>query len=179
MIVADEEAGNYKIVAWNDVTQALSLAKGESSSPPAAHAVARTVQPKVETEPTDSYGDSADDPAIWVDRRDPSRSVVIGTDKKLGLNVYDLKGKRLQVVPDGRMNNVDLREGFIDGAFARAKKGAPASAPPSMARGPRSWQWQTALVFLSPSTSAVLRPTKSRWSKRPSMPVSRPPSPNG
>ena len=73
----------------------------------------------------------------------------------------------------------DLREGFIDGAFARAKKGAPASAPPSMARGPRSWQWQTALVFLSPSTSAVLRPTKSRWSKRPSTPVSRPPSPNG
>jgi 3-phytase len=113
LIVADEGAGNYKIVAWNDIAQALSLAKGESSSPPAAHGVARTVQPKVETEPADSYGDSADDPAIWVDRRDPSRSVVIGTDKKLGLNVYDLKGKRLQVVPDGRMNNVDLREGFM------------------------------------------------------------------
>ncbi len=56
------------------------------------------MQPKVETEPADSYGDAADDPAIWVDRRDPSRSVVIATDKKLGLNVYDLKGKRLQVV---------------------------------------------------------------------------------
>ena len=113
LIVADEEAGNYKIVAWNDVALALSLAKGDSSAPPAAHREAHTVQPKVETEPADSYGDSADDAAIWVDRRDPSRSVVIGTDKKLGLNVYDLKGKRLQVVADGRMNNVDLREGFM------------------------------------------------------------------
>lgn len=114
LIVADEDAGNYKIVAWNDVAQALSL---QPTSPEAAqdapHRAARTVQPKVETEPTDSYGDAADDPAIWVDRRDPSRSVVIGTDKKLGLNVYDLKGKRLQVLPDGRMNNVDLREGFM------------------------------------------------------------------
>ena len=113
LIVADEEAGNYKIVAWNDVAQALSLAKGTAAPPRAPHSVARTVQPKVETEPADSYGDAADDPAIWVDRRDASRSVVIATDKKLGLNVYDLKGKRLQVVPDGRMNNVDLREGFM------------------------------------------------------------------
>jgi 3-phytase len=114
LIVADEGAGNYKIVAWNDVAQALSLqpAAAEAAQEP-PHRATRTVQPKVETEPTDSYGDAADDPAIWVDRRDPSRSVVIGTDKKLGLNVYDLKGKRLQVLPDGRMNNVDLREGFM------------------------------------------------------------------
>jgi 3-phytase len=76
------------------------------------------VEPRVETEPADSYGDAADDPAIWVDERDPSRSVVIATDKKLGLNVYDLQGKRLQVVPDGRMNNVDLREGFMLGGKA-------------------------------------------------------------
>jgi 3-phytase len=71
------------------------------------------VKPAVETVPADSYGDAADDPAIWVDRKNPARSVIIGTDKKLGLNVYDLDGKRLQVVPDGRMNNVDLREGFM------------------------------------------------------------------
>ena len=113
LIVADEDAGNYKIVAWNDVAQALSLSQGAASPPPTQHKAARTVQPTAETEPADSYGDAADDPVIWVDRRDPTRSVVIGTDKKLGLNVYDLKGKRLQVVPDGRMNNVDLREGFM------------------------------------------------------------------
>jgi 3-phytase len=113
LIVADEEAGNYKVVAWHDVVQALSLAKADAAAAPAPRKAARIVQPQVETEPADSYGDAADDPAIWVDKRDPSRSVVIGTDKKLGLNVYDLSGKRLQVVADGRMNNVDLREGFM------------------------------------------------------------------
>jgi len=118
LIVADEDAGNYKIVEWNAIAQALALPKSADTPPPALGKAARTVEPRVETEPADSYGDAADDPAIWVDKRDPSRSVVIGTDKKLGLNVYDLKGKRLQVVPDGRMNNVDLREGFMLGGKA-------------------------------------------------------------
>ena len=74
---------------------------------------------------------------------------------------------------------LDLSEGFIDGTFAGAKKGAPASARPSGARGPRSWQWQTALVFLSPSASQALRPTKSPWSTPHSRRVLRPPLPSG
>ena len=117
LIVADEDAGNYKFVAWNDIAQALRLRQSAAAATASSKA-ALTVQPRVETEPADSYGDAADDPAIWVDKRDPARSVVIGTDKKLGLNVYDLKGKRLQVVPDGRMNNVDLRDGFMLGGKA-------------------------------------------------------------
>jgi 3-phytase len=114
LIVADEGTGNYKLIAWQDIAQALNLPtdSGPSQAPPKKPAIARIVEPLVETEPADSFGDAADDPAIWVDKRNPSRSVVIGTDKKLGLNVYDLKGKRLQTVGDGRMNNVDLREGF-------------------------------------------------------------------
>lgn len=112
LIVADEDSGDYKLVAWNDIAQALKLASPTTPAEKAPGAV-RVVKPRVETVPADSYGDAADDPAIWVDERNPSRSVVIGTDKKLGLNVYDLEGKRLQVVPDGRMNNVDLREGFL------------------------------------------------------------------
>lgn len=116
LIAADEDAGNYKVIGWSEVAQALALSKpAAAAAPAAARKSARTVEPRVETEPVDSYGDAADDPAIWVDKRDPSRSVVIGTDKKLGLNVYDLKGKRLQVLADGRMNNVDLREGFMLG----------------------------------------------------------------
>jgi len=67
---------------------------------------------------------------------------------------------------------LDVSEAFIDGAFAGAKKGAPASGRPNAARGPRSWQWQTALVFLSPSALPALPPTKSRWSNRRSTPVS-------
>jgi 3-phytase len=115
LFVADEESGNYKLVAWSDVAQTLALQKPAAATAVATRKSAPTVKPRAETEPADSYGDAADDPAIWVDKRDPSRSVVIATDKKLGLNVYDLKGKRLQVVPDGRMNNVDLREGFMLG----------------------------------------------------------------
>lgn len=61
---------------------------------------------------------------------------------------------------------LDLSEAFIDGTFAGAKKGAAALGKPSGARGPRSWQWQTALVFRSPLASRALRRTKSRWSTR-------------
>ena len=73
---------------------------------------------------------------------------------------------------------LDVSEAFIDGTFAGAKKGAAASGKPSGARGPRSWQWQTALVFLSPSASQALRPTRSRWSTRRSIDSSAPPSPS-
>jgi 3-phytase len=113
VIIADEDAGNYKILSWSDVSRTLSLPADASVGGSPAPSAARTVKPAVETVPADSYGDAADDPAIWVDRNNAARSVIIGTDKKLGLNVYDLAGKRLQVVPDGRMNNVDLRDGFM------------------------------------------------------------------
>ncbi|MGH8179047.1 MAG: phytase [Steroidobacter sp.] len=112
-IVADEEAGDYKLVSLGDIASKLGLAAKDPANPASPPKLAaRTVQPLAETEPVASYGDAADDPAIWVDAKDPSRSVVIGTDKKLGLNVYDLTGKRLQTAADGRMNNVDLRDGF-------------------------------------------------------------------
>jgi transposase len=54
----------------------------------------------------------------------------------------------------------DLKEAFIDGTFAPAKRGALASARPSVARGLRSWQWQTALVFLSPCARKALHRTR-------------------
>jgi 3-phytase len=56
--------------------------------------------------------DAADDPEIWVDPSNPARGVIIGTDKKAGLYVYDLAGKQLQYLPGGMPNNVDLRDGF-------------------------------------------------------------------
>lgn len=76
---------------------------------------AKPVFASVETEPVASLNDAADDPAIWVHPTDPSRSLIIGTDKKNGLEVYDLTGKRVQRLADGRMNNVDLRYGFVLG----------------------------------------------------------------
>ena len=81
-------------------------------------------------------------------------------------------------VKDGRLQKVletlaqdllergklDLSETFIDGTFVSAKKGASKWERPSGARVRNSWQWQTALVFLSPSTQNLLRPTKSSLS---------------
>ncbi len=62
---------------------------------------------------------------------------------------------------------LDLAECFIDGTFVGAKKGAAPSAKLSAARVRSSWQWQTALVFLSPFTQRVLRRMKSPLSKLP------------
>ncbi len=76
-----------------------------------------------------------------------------------------------QWVKDGRLRKVlemlaedlhqrgglDLSECFIDGTFIVAKKGASELERPSGAKARSSWQWQTALVFLSPSTRVLLR----------------------
>ncbi len=67
---------------------------------------------RVQTEPVPSFGDAADDPAIWVNAGDPGNSRILGTDKKGGLLVYDLAGKQLQDLRIGRVNNVDVRTGF-------------------------------------------------------------------
>lgn len=80
-----------------------------SAAPVSAAAVTATV----ETEPVPSGGDAADDPAIWINPADPGQSTVIGTNKLGGLAVYDLTGKQLQYLPDGKFNNVDIRQGFM------------------------------------------------------------------
>ncbi len=72
------------------------------------------VTPVVETDVAPSTGDAADDPAIWIHPQDPADSLVLGTDKNGGLMVMDLAGKLIQFLPDGRLNNVDVRSGFSD-----------------------------------------------------------------
>jgi len=56
--------------------------------------------------------------------------------------------------------DLDLSECFVDGTFVIAKKGALGWEKPSGAKVRRSWQWQTALVFLSPYPLEVLRRMK-------------------
>lgn len=89
---------------------AILLLSACAIQPP--RAPAPTVLASAETDPVPGYGDAADDPAIWVNREDPADSLVIGTDKKRGLNVYRLDGSLHQSLQIGRMNNVDLRDGF-------------------------------------------------------------------
>lgn len=89
---------------------ALLLA-GCASIPAAAPLTqAPVVAASAETDPVDTAHDAADDPAIWRNAKDPAKSLVIGTDKKAGIHVYDMAGKRLSFTPAARLNNVDLRE---------------------------------------------------------------------
>jgi 3-phytase len=70
------------------------------------------VTASMETLPVEASidGDAADDPAFWYDKVDPLNSMIIGTDKKNGLIVYNLSGEILHYQKLGRMNNVDIRQ---------------------------------------------------------------------
>ena len=113
--------------------------------------------------PVETDGDSADDPAIWVDRNNPSRSIIIGTQKQSGLYVYDLQGRVLQFLPDGRMNNVDLRDNFSarrTDAFRSSRRAtAPTIASRSIASTPPRAGSSTSPTACSPRASSI--PTAS------------------
>jgi len=67
-----------------------------------------------ETQPVGtSKADAADDPAIWVDPANPDRALIIATDKKAGLHVYDLSGRDLAFSEGGLVNNVDVAGDII------------------------------------------------------------------
>lgn len=85
---------------------ATTPADGPGVTPP------KQVRAFAETDPVASVAgdDAADDPAIWVNVADPSKSLVFGTNKKRGLDAYDLAGKRVQSLPVGLLNNADLRQ---------------------------------------------------------------------
>src|SRR5580700_9976000 len=51
---------------------------------------------------------------------------------------------------------LDLSEAFIDASFSSAKKGALVSALQNAGKAAKSWQLQTAMVFLSPCTWPAL-----------------------
>jgi 3-phytase len=80
--------------------------------PATASAQASSVVATTETDPVGSIGDAADDAAVWVNAFEPSLSTVIGTDNESGLSVYDLDGTEIQHLPDGKLNNVDIRYRF-------------------------------------------------------------------
>lgn len=93
-------------------------AAGQTSSAPAAVALPLSPDTLTPAVITDTLPGDSDDPAIWVNPADPSRSVVLGTDKgdsTGGVYVFDLAGRidrKRSVTPLRRMNNVDLTYGF-------------------------------------------------------------------
>lgn len=70
------------------------------------------VEATTKTDDVETIGDAADDSCTFINDDKPQKSVIIGTDKKSGLSVYNLLGKRVQTFPDGHFNNVDLRYEF-------------------------------------------------------------------
>ncbi len=71
--------------------------------------VARVVPAAVETVGMGSTGDAADDPAVWVHPTNAAQSLILGTNKDVGVYVYGLDGSEKQRLPVGLSNNVDLR----------------------------------------------------------------------
>ena len=63
------------------------------------------------------------------------------------------------------VRQLDLTETYIDGTFSGAKKGGLVLAKPRKERAQKSWQSQTAMVFLSPLGLKVLLHMKSLSSK--------------
>jgi 3-phytase len=117
VLVPDEGGvGAFRMLSWDAIATALKLPADAARDPRLLAPMAvLSVQPVIETEPVEDYGDAADDPAIWVHPTNPELSLVIGSQKKRGIEVYDLTGKRLQVLTVGRTNNVDLRQGVVLG----------------------------------------------------------------
>ena len=101
-IIYDDETGAY-------FSSQLSLAPLSSHT---TNTVAKTahVYANRQTTPVAAFGDAADDPAIWVHPKDASKSLVLGTDKRRGLMVYNLAGEQTQALEVGRVNNVDVRQ---------------------------------------------------------------------
>ena len=62
---------------------------------------------------------------------------------------------------------IDLTEAFIDGSHAGAKRGVLLLESLDAARRPSSWQWRTAMVFLSPWGLRVVSDMKRETSLKP------------
>lgn len=73
-----------------------------------------SVTPDVETEPikANTIDDAADDPAIWLNKNEPSKSIVFGSNKKGGISATNLAGKEIAYYETGNINNIDIHYNF-------------------------------------------------------------------
>ena len=68
----------------------------------------KEVTANVETEPVFAGDDAADDMCVLENIINPESSLIISSDKKYGIIVYDLEGVKLYDYEVGRINNVDI-----------------------------------------------------------------------
>lgn len=98
------------LIGCNDKNTATEQSKEPVIQPEVVITAAReTAAVRAETD-----DDAADDPAFWYNFNDPTQSLIIGTNKKSGLQVYNLNGELTSSYPVGRVNNADVRQGVQD-----------------------------------------------------------------
>ncbi|MCW1719278.1 phytase [Pseudoalteromonas sp. A3] len=101
LVLIDDETGAYIQANVNYTAQTVT----------SQNQVAMThLHASTQTTPVAAFGDAADDPAIWINEQDAKSSLILGTDKRRGLMVYDLAGNKIQSLNVGRLNNVDVRQ---------------------------------------------------------------------
>lgn len=98
----------YSLVSLNFIGLQSCVQQQEEKSPN----VLVQVLADIETQPVANNDDAADDPAIWIHPTDPSLSLLICSNKKSGIMVYDLQGNEKGHYPVGKINNVDVRQGI-------------------------------------------------------------------
>lgn len=102
-------------------TLALTSLTAACTAPMIMGAPAVSVSAVAETAPVGTANDdAADDPAIWRNSDDPAASLIVATDKKAGLYVYDLEGRIKSFAPAGLLNNVDLLDLGAQGVIVAA-----------------------------------------------------------
>ncbi|KAA5532774.1 phytase [Paenimyroides baculatum] len=98
-----------KVLYLLAVTALVTSCNSSKLAPVAKNALKPTVV-------TQATPHDTDDPAIWINKANPTQSLIIGTDKEAatgGLYAYDLQGKIVnKVYPMDRPNNVDIAYGL-------------------------------------------------------------------
>ena len=99
---------------WTVLIVSLSASSIAMSGPPvlAGGIPGERIAPTVVTTPVSR---DSDDPAIWINPKDPADSLILGTDKGGKVYVFDLQGRPLPdktVTGLGRPNNIDIETGF-------------------------------------------------------------------
>lgn len=102
-----------QVLTGDSLSELTSVKLSVAASPSNTNSYFPQIPATAETDTVQKFGDAADDPAIWFNADNPEASLILGTDKKRGLAVYNLNGRELQFLEVGRINNVDLREGFV------------------------------------------------------------------
>ncbi|ETJ46153.1 phytase [Pseudoalteromonas agarivorans] len=101
LVLIDDETGAYITTKVNYTAQTAASQN---------KAAMTHITASAQTTPVAAFGDAADDPAIWINPQDAKNSLILGTDKRRGLMVYDLDGNKIQSLNVGRLNNVDVRQ---------------------------------------------------------------------